>query len=1019
MSIAWWVAAFAVMASGLCAQNSPSARDPITRIADFWLLSGTERESPVPLRLELEVLFYDPAWNVLQVRDESVSEYVLPSEILPIRTGDRVTVEGFTAPSPGTFSIGEATWDVNGRFDLNGPLINLAEIDHQEWIDQLVLIEGLVESQVLLDDEHVELQLLANGVRVFVWLSLVRGEPVPQWQGQIIRLSGIYAPKFNSRNEISRIEFFCGGIDQVQKAGTLESYELFDRPVRAIASLMQDSVEDEWVRVAGRTALSAQDSGFWIQDASGLIEIVTEQSSRPANDQKIEAVGRFEKRGIEIRLRNSTWRSLDIESSEAESSNRPRLLHRVARTVLELDSEQIDEGHRVQLLGIVTWSRPDSDRVFLQDASGGVELQWSDALGEVPEPGQSLSVAGVTRSGGYAPAVRVESWESVGREVLPRAQAIRYEQAAMGLSEAQWVKLSGFLFAAQREEQQMRLSLSTATGEFSTLVTTERDLSEWVGSVVELSGVCVARVDDAGKLLDTELWVPSQDMVEILDSGATDHFESPITPLADLSRFDSSRSFQERIHTEGQVLHWDPDGRIIVRDGTVSIRVHTRLKAPLQRGDRVNLVGFLGLENNRNVLRESIYRVVGHEELEHDETYGIGADLSRIRDGELVLFEGILAERFDTEEQTQLALRNGAQIVLVEIPHENNTGWPSPPTVESQLRVIGVWQIDQGDQDSVGRFGILSSSIADVEMVRQPTWWTPTRVTTLVSVLLALIILTLIWIRVLRRRVRDQRMRLEQQTRRAKELEADLQRTSRMESMGSLAEGVSKDFRGLLDRIESQTGEVLETELLSLNGRKNLDQARAAVLRARDLTLKLSSLSLARTPELQTFPLHDFLQAELSAFEFGPDIRIVTRLDASLPPLAADRLQLREAVRHIFLNAVQAMPRGGNLRVSLQQTSVTPDDADQRLPVGEYQRIEIKDSGEGISAEYLDSVFDPYFSTRPGAKGLGLSVVFAVVRQHSGRVAISSSPSTGTIVTLWLRQTEAPLESLTPLSDKQ
>ncbi len=104
-----------------------------------------------------------------------------------------------------------------------------------------------------------------------------------------------------------------------------------------------------------------------------------------------------------------------------------------------------------------------------------------------------------------------------------------------------------------------------------------------------------------------------------------------------------------------------------------------------------------------------------------------------------------------------------------------------------------------------------------------------------------------------------------------------------------------------------------------------------------------------------------------------------------------------------MLNAVQAMSRGGTIKIVLKPVSITANDEDSLLPLGPYLRLTVRDSGDGISAPNLDQVFDPYFTTRPAAKGLGLSVVYAIVRQHSGRVVVESTPMACTEVMIWFR----------------
>ncbi len=216
-------------------------------------------------------------------------------------------------------------------------------------------------------------------------------------------------------------------------------------------------------------------------------------------------------------------------------------------------------------------------------------------------------------------------------------------------------------------------------------------------------------------------------------------------------------------------------------------------------------------------------------------------------------------------------------------------------------------------------------------------------------------------------------------------------------------EGIARDFDDLLDRIKSQTARVLDNERLTLEGRKGLDQARAALLRAKDLTQRLASLSLARKPELESLEMVAFLRREVDAFEAGPSVKIVWQVEDDIPEIPADRSQLREVIYNLLMNAVQAMPRGGFIKIVLGPEEVTSTEKETMLAPGSYLRLTVRDSGEGITTSNIDRIFDPYYSTRAGAKGLGLSVVYAIVRQHSGRVIVESSPMAGTEVSIWFR----------------
>jgi signal transduction histidine kinase len=128
-------------------------------------------------------------------------------------------------------------------------------------------------------------------------------------------------------------------------------------------------------------------------------------------------------------------------------------------------------------------------------------------------------------------------------------------------------------------------------------------------------------------------------------------------------------------------------------------------------------------------------------------------------------------------------------------------------------------------------------------------------------------------------------------------------------------------------------------------------------------------------------------------------VDIVRHFDPSLPRVSADPDLLHQAFLNIVINARQAMPEGGRLTVESR--------ADGRN--GRPVRITISDTGRGISADHLERIFQPFFTTKPQGTGLGLAIAARIVEQHGGRIAVETVPGQGTTFTIVLPA--APLES--------
>ncbi len=232
-------------------------------------------------------------------------------------------------------------------------------------------------------------------------------------------------------------------------------------------------------------------------------------------------------------------------------------------------------------------------------------------------------------------------------------------------------------------------------------------------------------------------------------------------------------------------------------------------------------------------------------------------------------------------------------------------------------------------------------------------------------------------------------------------LEQELVRATRLESVGILAGGIAHDFNNILTAVMGNLAlALLETSPGSPLG-ASLRAAEKATLRARDLTHQLLTFAKGGEPvraavqleavvrEMTDFALHG---SQVKAyFDFAPD----------LWPADADKGQIGRVVQNLVINAVQAMPHGGTMRVSARNDDVDGLTRPGLIP-GAYLQIAISDTGEGIKPEHLSRIFDPYFTTKQSGTGLGLAAVYSIVKKHRGHIDVESQEGVGTTFRIWL-----------------
>ncbi len=239
-------------------------------------------------------------------------------------------------------------------------------------------------------------------------------------------------------------------------------------------------------------------------------------------------------------------------------------------------------------------------------------------------------------------------------------------------------------------------------------------------------------------------------------------------------------------------------------------------------------------------------------------------------------------------------------------------------------------------------------------------------------------------------------------------LESQLRHAQKMEAVGQLAGGVAHDFNNLLTVILGNVSLVQaglaagdpHEELLSLTEK--------AALRAAELTSKLLGFSRRTTLRLESTNLIAAVEETVALLRrtFDPRINLITQISPEPGQVRADLGQINQVLMNLCLNARDAMPNGGRLSLQLENATLTEEAARTHLDArpGEFVRLRIRDTGEGIPPEVLPHIFEPFFTTKgPGrGTGLGLAMVFGIIKQHQGWIECASQRGEGTCFDIYL-----------------
>ncbi len=246
-------------------------------------------------------------------------------------------------------------------------------------------------------------------------------------------------------------------------------------------------------------------------------------------------------------------------------------------------------------------------------------------------------------------------------------------------------------------------------------------------------------------------------------------------------------------------------------------------------------------------------------------------------------------------------------------------------------------------------------------------------------------------------------------------LQDRLRQAQKMEMMGTLTAGIAHDFNNLLSII------VGNLELAKEEGKSNpvlmrfLKSAEEAISKTGDLTHRLSSLSHGQAHLRRHGPIDPLLRRIHDEVDTRRGIECHMDVPEGLWPVSHDPTELHRAIRHVVTNAVEAMPRGGVIRIEAKNVTLGDRQRDSMFPsaIGKYVHIVIQDEGSGIKEEDLGRICDPYFSTKDrGAKkgmGLGLTTAYAEIERHDGYFHVQSVEGQGTTVSIFLPMVEKPV----------
>jgi signal transduction histidine kinase len=229
----------------------------------------------------------------------------------------------------------------------------------------------------------------------------------------------------------------------------------------------------------------------------------------------------------------------------------------------------------------------------------------------------------------------------------------------------------------------------------------------------------------------------------------------------------------------------------------------------------------------------------------------------------------------------------------------------------------------------------------------------------------------------------------------------EILRMDRLVSLGKLSSGIAHELRNPLAGIKT-TAQALGEELTEKDPRREYLQRITKEIDRLNELLK-TFFSFAKPQKLNLTPCHvrdiineiiPFLIKEIA----DKGIRFEEKYDPHLPRIKADKTQMHQVFLNLFLNAIQAMPEGGELKIGVSSFVSAGGDG----PRQNFVKAIVSDTGKGIPPHMVDRIFDPFFTTKPKGIGLGLSIAYQIINKHGGTIKVESQWERGTsfVITL-------------------
>jgi signal transduction histidine kinase len=739
---------------GQALNPQPEAAGVLTNIAEIWNVPREHQDEEYRIRTEVVIYYFDPEWQVAWGECQGIAGWLPISDSpIPLKAGQRVALDGVVIPLRQRFVWAKTRIRIlEEKVGVKAETVLDPGSNPKELKGRWVSVEGLIDSEAD-GSTHCKFNLLSGSTLASVFvLKETNRLSVPFKEGDFVRMKCVYSSRYDRNGNLNGLDFWVNGLADIEVIGSLKTNARFAIPLTLSEDIRAGAPAGTVVRVAGivRSYEPGKEATLW--DAAGQITVQSKQSLSLRFGDQVEAIGYPDQEGMQHILHDSLYRLADqtnttVSAGKAAPNTSPLPL-RLAGQIRELSPEEARRHLPVNLRVMVAWGQTNTPFAYVLDASGGIRVanpKWG-----VPNtmiPGTMAVLKGVTCEGAFVPEVTNATLRLAGWADLVEPRLVTFDQALTGAEEGNWVEMRGFVRDVRLANGLAHFDLSTPSGEFQAWTPATQSFDSFKGSIIRVRGVCAAVANARHQLTGIQIWTPDVKYIQTEESAPDDLFSVPLRPLASLRRFNMETALNQRIRTSGTVVLHVPGRYLYVQDGMDSIFALSQQPDVLHPGDQVEVVGFPGREGRKFILREAVYRRLanGREPRPVELSATNSADVNL--DGLLAKADGVLLNRVEEDGETHLFIQTGNFTFEAGL---NSAAVETKKKLQalalgSRLALTGVYEMQRDEYGQPHSFLLHLRSWNDVQLLRQPPWWTQSRLLRMLVGILAVFLIALIW----------------------------------------------------------------------------------------------------------------------------------------------------------------------------------------------------------------------------------------------------------------------------------